>query len=60
MMSFDSSLVNAFLVAVFSLAGVALVLSLGVLGTEVVRNRRLRLSSHQSLRTYYGRLALHH
>jgi hypothetical protein len=59
-MSFDTSLINAFVIAVFSVAALALVLSIGVVGTVVVRNRRLRLSRQQSLRTYYGRLALHH
>ena len=59
MLSFDTTL-NIYLVAVFSLAAVALVLSLGVVATAVVRNRRVRLSRHQSMRTYYGRLALHH
>jgi hypothetical protein len=53
--------VNVYLLAVFSLAALALVLSLGVVATGVVRNRRDRLTRHQSLRAYYGpRLALHH
>jgi len=59
MLSFDTTL-NIYLIAVFSLAAVALVLSLGIVATAVVRNRRVRLSSHESMRTYYGRLALHH
>ncbi len=60
MTSFDS-LVNVYLIAVFSFAALALVLSLGVVTSGVVRNRRVRLASHQSLRAYYGpRLALHH
>ena len=60
MTSFDS-LVNVYLIAVFSLAALALVLSLGVVTAAVARNRRVRLSRHESLRAYYGpRLALHH
>ena len=59
MTSFDS-LVNVYLIAVFSLAALALVLSLGVVATEVAHNRRTRLARQQSMRTYYGRLALHH
>jgi hypothetical protein len=60
MTSFDS-LVNVYLLAVFSLAALALVLSLGVVATGVVHSRRDRLTRHQSLRAYYGpRLALHH
>ena len=59
MLSFDTTL-NIYLIAVFSLAALALVLSLGVVATAVARNRRVRLSSHQSMRAYYGRLALHH
>ncbi len=59
MMSFDS-LVNVYLLAVFSLAAVALAVSAGVVAVGVARNRRTRLDRHQSLRAYYGpRLALH-
>ena len=61
MLSFDTDLVDVYLNIVFSLAALSLVLSLGVVATGLVRNRRVRLSSHQSLRTHYGsRLALHH
>ncbi len=60
MTSFDS-LVNVYLIAVFSVAALTLVLSLGVVTAGVVRNRRARLTRHESLRAYYGpRLALHH
>jgi len=46
---------------VFSVAALTLVLSLGVVTAGVVRNRRARLTRHESLRAYYGpRLALHH
>ena len=60
MLSFDTSLVDVYLIAVLSLAGVALVLALGVVTHAAVRNRRARLAGHQSVRAYYGRLALHH
>ena len=58
MLSFDTTTLDVYLVVAFGLAALALVLSLGVVATEVVHNRRIRLSRHQSLRTYYGRLAL--
>jgi hypothetical protein len=51
MLSFDTTLLNVYLIGVFSLAGIALVLSLGVATTEVVRYRR-RLSRHESATTY--------
>jgi hypothetical protein len=60
MLSFDTTALDVYLVVAFGLAALALVLSLGVVAPEVVHNRRIRLSRHQSLRTYYGRLALHH
>jgi len=60
MTSFDS-LVNVYLIAVFSLAALALTGALGVVATGIARNRRVRLARHQSLRAYYGPcLALHH
>ena len=60
MTSFDS-LVNVYLIAVFSVAALTLVLSLGVVTAGVVHNRRARLTRHESLRAYYGpSLALHH
>lgn len=60
MLSFDTTALDVYLVVAFGLAALALVLSLGVVTTEVVHNRHVRLSRRQSLRTYYGRLALHH
>ena len=60
MLSFDTTTLDVYLVVAFGLAALALVLSLGVVATEVARNRRIRLSRRQSLRTYYGRLALSH
>lgn len=60
MLSFDTTALDVYLVVAFGLAALALVLSLGVVATTVARNRRIRLSRHQSLRTYYGRVALNH
>ena len=60
MLSFDTTTMNVYLIAVFTIAAIALVLSVGVVSSEVGRNRRIRLTRHQSVRTYYGHLALHH
>ena len=60
MLSFDTTAMNVYLISVFAIAAIAVVLSLGVVTTEVVRNRRIRLTRHQSRRTYYGQLAFHH
>ncbi len=60
MLSFDTTAMNVYLIGVFAIAAIALVLSVGVVATEVVRNRHLRLTRHQSLRAYYGHLSLHH
>jgi hypothetical protein len=60
MLSFDTTALDVYLVVAFVLAALALVLSLGVVATEVARNRRIRLTRQQSMRTYYGRVALHH
>ncbi len=42
------------------MAALGLAVVLATLGEAVVRNRRTRLDRHESRRTYYGRLALHH
>jgi hypothetical protein len=60
MLSFDTTAIDTYLLVAFGLAAIALVLSLGVVAADVVRNRRVRLSRRESLRTYYGRAALHH
>ena len=60
MLSFDTAAMNAYLIGVFAIAAIALVLSLGVVTAGIVRHRRVRLGRHLSMRTYYGRLALHH
>ena len=60
MAAFDSSLLGYYLFAVLALAAVSVAFALGVAVTGVARNRRIRLARHQSMRTYYGRLALRH
>lgn len=60
MAAFDTTQMHLFLIGVFTLTALALVLSVGVLAETVLRNRRVRLARHQSMRTYYGRPALHH
>lgn len=53
--------VTPWVVAFFAIAALGAVLALGVVAESVVRNRRIRTSRHQSVRTYYtGRLALSH
>jgi len=50
----------AYLTVFLVLAAVSIVASVGVAAEAVVRNRRARLTRHESMRVYYGRLALHH
>ena len=49
-----------YLTVVLALAAVSIVASLGVVAEAVVRNRRTRLTQHESMCAYYGRLAFHH
>jgi hypothetical protein len=49
-----------FALAFIALAAVVATLGLAVVGEFVVRNRRVRLARHESIRTYYGGLALTH
>jgi len=44
MLSFDTTVVNAYLMCVFSIAAIAVVLSIGLATTEVVRGGRLRVN----------------
>jgi hypothetical protein len=59
-MVFHTAPVALFLSLVLAVAAVGVVLSLRVVVEVAVRNRSTRLARHQSRRTYYGRLALHH
>ena len=51
---------TAFAVVFVVLASVAAVVALGMIAEFVVSNRRVRLARQQSVRSYYGGLALHH
>ncbi len=59
-MILDSTSISIYLAVVFAIAALTLVASTGVVVREVARNRSIRLAHHQSVRTYYGCLALHH
>ncbi|GEP39768.1 hypothetical protein NPS01_34310 [Nocardioides psychrotolerans] len=52
--------ITPFAIAFLAVAGLAIVLALAVMTDVVVGNRRTRVARHQSIRTYYGRLALSH
>lgn len=51
---------TSFAVVFVVLAAVAGVVALGLIGRLLVSNRRVRLARHQSVRAYYGGLALPH
>ena len=51
---------TTYLTVVLTLAAISIVASAGVGAEAVVRNRRVRLTRHESMRAYYGRLAFHH
>jgi hypothetical protein len=51
MSSFDTTVMNTYLVSAFSLAAIALVLSIAVVATEVVRHRpRPTVGPHRAAR----------
>ena len=52
--------ITPFAIAFITVAGLAIVLALAVMTDVVVGNRRTRVARHESIRTYYGRLALSH
>jgi hypothetical protein len=58
--AFNSTLLGYYLLGVLTLAAIGLALAVGVATQTVVSNRRVRLSRRQSMRSYYGCLALHH
>jgi hypothetical protein len=60
MVSYDTTQISIFLALVLAVAAVGIALTTGVLAEAIVRNRRVRVSRHESMRTYYGRLVLHH
>jgi hypothetical protein len=51
---------STYLAVVLTLAAASILASLGVVAEAVVRNGSIRRSRHESMRVYYGRLALHH
>lgn len=52
--------VTPWLVAFAALAVVGLVVAVAAVTEFVVSNRKVRVSRHESMRSYYGRLALSH
>jgi ABC-type Fe3+ transport system permease subunit len=60
MVSYDSTQIALYLSLVLAMAAAGLALVLATFGGAVARNRRARLDRHESRRTYYGRLTLHH
>ena len=60
MVSYDTTQIALYLSLVLTVAAIGPTLAFGVLGAAVVRNRRIRRTRHESLRTYYSRLAFHH
>jgi hypothetical protein len=60
MVSYDTTQISIFLALVLTMAAVGIALTAGVLTEAIVRNRRLRVSRHESMRTYYGRVVFHH
>jgi hypothetical protein len=60
MVSYDTTQISIFLALVLTMAAVGIALTAGVVAEAVVRNRRVRVSRHESMRTYYGRVVFHH
>jgi uncharacterized protein with FMN-binding domain len=62
--AFNGTLMGYYLIGFLALAAIALALAVGVVAPAMVRttvrNRRTRLARRQTMRTYYGRMALHH
>ena len=59
-MNFDTTQMALYLGLVLTVAVLSVGLSLAVVVRAVAVNRSTRLGRHESMRTYYGRLALHH
>ena len=60
MVSFDPTTLMHWIVGFFVLAALGAATGLAVVVAEILRNRRVRLARHQSLRTYYRGLVLSH
>lgn len=52
--------VTPFVVGFLVVAGLAVLLAVAATTDFLVSNRRVRVARHESIRTYYGRLALSH
>jgi hypothetical protein len=59
-MVLDTTQMALYLGLVLTVAAVSVALSLAVIVRAVAVNRGTRLAHHESMRTYYGRLAFHH
>ena len=60
MISLDPTTLTYWIVGFFVLAALGVAGAVAAVGAEVLRNRRVRLARHQSLRTYYRGLVLSH
>jgi hypothetical protein len=60
MVSYDSTQIALYLSLVLLIAAIGITLTAGTVAAAVVRNRDTRLARHESMRTYYGRMASHH
>lgn len=60
MVALDSTQLAVFLIGFFTVTAFAALLGLATVGGLVARSRGDRLARHETVRTYYGRLALHH
>jgi len=59
-MTLVSTALVALAIAFLAVATVAAVVSIATVGRFVVSNRRVRLARQESIRSYYGGLALTH
>ena len=55
-MSFELINLNPFVFAVFAVAGLAVLLTVGAFTEFFVNNRKVRVARQQSIPTYYGNL----
>jgi hypothetical protein len=60
MVAFDPTTLTHWIVGFFVIAALGAATGLGVVVTEVLRNRGVRLARRQSMRTYYRGLVLSH
>lgn len=60
MVNFDPTTLSYFVYAYFALAAVGALVALAAVTEFVVSNRRTRVARHQTVRSYYGGMALNH